>query len=65
MKTGHFFVKKGAVESFFDEIYQYIWNEQTGEPLKENDDVMDAMRYAIYNQHLAPAAMTFKTYLGG
>lgn len=59
MKTNHFFVDKIAINNqnrnrgksgyhyFLDEIYQYVWNEQTGEPIKQNDDVMDAMRYAI------------------
>ena len=33
---------------FMQEVYAYIWNERTGMPVKENDDVMDAVRYAIY-----------------
>lgn len=52
MKLGRFFVLESAVQSFLDEIYTYIWDENTGEPIKKNDDVMDAMRYAIYNAHL-------------
>lgn len=52
MKLGRFFVLESAVQSFLDEIYTYIWDENTGEPVKQNDDVMDAMRYAIYNEHL-------------
>lgn len=52
MKLGRFFVLSSAVQSFLDEIYTYIWDENTGEPVKQNDDVMDAMRYAIYNEHL-------------
>lgn len=52
MKLGHFFVLSSAVQSFLDEIYTYIWDDKTGEPVKQNDDVMDAMRYAIYNEHL-------------
>lgn len=51
MTTGHFFVNKKGSEPFLNEIYQYIWNEKTGEPVKEHDDNMDAMRYAIYSQH--------------
>ena len=27
----------------------YVWNEKTGEPVKEFDDVQDAIRYAIYS----------------
>jgi len=51
MKTGRFFVISDKVSKFKDEVYQYIWNEKTGEPVKENDDVLDAVRYAIYSQH--------------
>ncbi len=51
IKTGHFFVVEEAIESFLDEIYQYVWDEKSGLPVKENDDVMDAIRYAIYNTH--------------
>ncbi|MHA3065636.1 PBSX family phage terminase large subunit [Lacticaseibacillus saniviri] len=70
MKTGHFFVSRdGLVDLknkehqgfFFDEIYQYIWDEKTGEPVKQNDDVMDAIRYAVYTQHHPSAVVeTFK-----
>lgn len=51
MRQGKFKVNKNGIEKFLDEIYQYVWNEQTGEPLKKNDDVMDATRYGVYNQH--------------
>lgn len=51
MKTGHFFVNANGIDKFLDEIYQYIWDENTGEPKKENDDVMDSMRYAVFNEH--------------
>lgn len=59
MKVGAFFVVKQAIDNtgldkksnnyhyFLDEIYTYVWNEKTGEPVKENDDVMDTIRYAI------------------
>ena len=51
MKTDHFFVSEDGINQFLDEIYQYVWDENTGEPKKENDDVMDSMRYAIFNEH--------------
>lgn len=51
MKTGHFFISEDGIDQFLDEIYQYVWDENTGEPKKENDDVMDSMRYAIFNEH--------------
>lgn len=61
MKTGHFFYVKDKVQDFLDEIYQYVWNEKTGEPLKEHDDVMDAVRYGIYTRHKRGIKMEIKT----
>lgn len=48
------FYVKGAISRFEDEIYQYRWksNSSKDEPLKEYDDVLDSLRYAIYTQHL-------------
>lgn len=60
MKQGHFFVIKEAIDAFLDEIYQYVWDEITGLPAKLNDDVMDALRYAIYNTHERLKARTIK-----
>lgn len=34
---------------FREEIYKYVWKKNTGEPLKENDDVLCAIRYGIYS----------------
>lgn len=51
MKQGKLFINADGISNFLDEIYQYIWDENTGEPQKENDDVMDSMRYAIFNEH--------------
>lgn len=47
-KEEKLFVLESAVTKFKDEIYQYVWNKKTGEPVKENDDVLDSLRYAIY-----------------
>lgn len=47
-KQNKLFIVKQRVECFLDEVYQYIWNSKTGEPVKEHDDVQDAVRYAIY-----------------
>lgn len=37
-----------TVKRFKEEIYMYAWNEKTGEPIKQFDDVLDALRYALY-----------------
>lgn len=50
MKEGRFFVKKGATERFLEEIYNYRWDDKRSDRdavVKENDDCMDACRYAL------------------
>lgn len=34
---------------FKEEINMYVWNERTGKPVELFDDVLDALRYAIYS----------------
>lgn len=48
-KENKLFIIRQRVSRFLDEVYQYIWNPKTGEPVKQNDDVQDAIRYAIYS----------------
>ncbi|HFH9833957.1 TPA: PBSX family phage terminase large subunit [Streptococcus suis] len=64
MKQGRFFVCSEKVEKFKDEIYQYVWNEKTGAPEKKNDDVLDALRYAIYSKFMG-AGSKIKLFKGG
>lgn len=47
-KSNTLFVVKSKVELFRKEIFMYAWNKVTGEPIKKWDDVLDAIRYAIY-----------------
>ncbi len=47
-KERSFFVVQENTVNFDDEISIYAWNEKTGEPLKENDNTMDAKRYALH-----------------
>lgn len=49
-KQNKLFICKDKVSKFRDEIYQYVWDKKKGEPIKEFDDVMDSLRYAIYTQ---------------
>lgn len=49
-KTNKLKVVKDKVDRFNKEIFLYVWNETTGEPVKQWDDVLDAVRYAIYTQ---------------
>ncbi|MDY7593836.1 PBSX family phage terminase large subunit [Streptococcus suis] len=65
MKQGRFFVCSEKVAKFKDEVYQYVWNEKTGEPEKKNDDVLDALRYAIYSHMAKPKAKVKRKSLFG
>lgn len=48
MKQDRFFVAENAPVKFLDEIYNYRWDDKTEDAVvKENDDCMDACRYAI------------------
>lgn len=48
-KNQQLFVVKGVLPRFEEEITLYRWkeNSMTDEVIKENDDVMDALRYAL------------------
>lgn len=50
-KRNQLFVCRDKVVKFRDEIYQYIWDKKKGEPIKEHDDVLDSLRYAIYTHN--------------
>lgn len=50
-KKNQFFYLENRCPYFLEEIFLYRMNEKSSkeEPIKENDDVMDAVRYAIYS----------------
>ena len=54
-KNDKLFYVQGSVPRFEEEIYQYRWkpNSIKDEPLKEYDDVLDSLRYAIYTERNA------------
>lgn len=52
IKQDKLFVCRDKVSKFPNEIYQYVWDEKKGEPIKEFDDVLDALRYAIYTHEI-------------
>ena len=47
MKQKKFYVWENC-KQFLKEVYNYVWDSKKGLPLKANDDLMDALRYAIY-----------------
>lgn len=38
------------VKRFKEEIFMYVWKENSGEPIKLWDDTLDSIRYAIYSK---------------
>lgn len=55
-KSKRLFILRSTAIRFDDEIYMYVWNEKTGEPVKLFDDVQDSIRYAIYTETEKPRA---------
>lgn len=61
-KTRHLYIVRDAVTRFDEEIDTYIWADGQDAPVKQNDDVMDALRYGIYSEKIERAeAMTANT----
>lgn len=54
LKNERLFIVDEIAERFREEIYTYVWGDKTEEPVKENDDVLDSMRYALYT-YINPA----------
>ncbi|WP_063335571.1 PBSX family phage terminase large subunit [Bacillus subtilis] len=50
-KRDQLFIVEDKVSRFKKEIFMYVWNPNTGEPVKEWDDVLDSIRYAIYTHN--------------
>ena len=48
-KTDKLFILKDNVIRFKDEIYNYVWQKGKDDPVKQFDDVLDSLRYAIYS----------------
>lgn len=49
-KTGTLLIRDDN-KRFRDEIYQYVWDDKSGLPVKQYDDVLDALRYAVYTDY--------------
>lgn len=58
-------IVEDKVDLFKKEIFMYAWNKTTGEPVKVWDDVLDAIRYAIYTESTSKKiGVASKTKLG-
>lgn len=60
LKTNKLKVVEENVELFKKEIFMYAWNKTTGEPIKVWDDVLDALRYALYTESKVSGLRVFK-----
>lgn len=49
-KNRTLYVVKENIKRFDEEIDAYAWKDGADEPVKTNDDVMDALRYAVYSE---------------
>ena len=47
-KQERLFILRSTAKRFKDEINSYVWDSKSGMPVKQMDDVQDAIRYAIY-----------------
>lgn len=60
-KTGKLFIHRDNCENTMRELESYVWRQKSGnptdEPVKENDDLMDAMRYGIYTREKSRVRM--------
>lgn len=52
LKDESLFIIECSKQRILQEFSLYAWNDKTGEPLKINDDVLDALRYAIYSDYI-------------
>lgn len=52
-KQKKLFVVRENVDLFDKEIDTYCWKDGADEPVKINDDVMDAVRYGIYSERVS------------
>ncbi len=50
-KRNELFIVKDKVARFEKEVFMYVWNQKTGDPVKEWDDVLDSLRYALYSHN--------------
>ena len=47
-KSNKLLILEDNVSIFKTEIYNYVWAKGKDEPIKQHDDVLDSLRYAIY-----------------
>ena len=64
MKQKKFYVSDKC-KHYLKEVYNYVWDEKTGMPVKANDNGQDAVRYAIYTYSLSKQTTDYYKKLKG
>lgn len=49
-KLNRFFILESCSKEFLNEIYTYVYKENSDEPIKINDDIMDTIRYGLFSK---------------
>ncbi len=49
-ETGHLFILDSCTE-LLTELHNYVWMDDGESPVKKNDDIVDALRYAIHTNN--------------
>ena len=64
IKTNRFYINYDESPRFREEIYKYVWHKTKDEPVKEFDDVLDSIRYALLSDvtesKKVPSKQTYK-----
>ena len=63
-KANKLYIVRNIAKRFSEEIYMYVWKASADEPIKEFDDVQDAIRYAIHTDKTkSKVIMTNKPFI--
>lgn len=60
IKQNKFFIVYDECPRFQQEIYNYVWHNTKDEPIKQFDDVMDSIRYAVLSHATNQQRTTIK-----
>lgn len=64
-KMNRLYIVSDAVDLFDKEIDLYCWQEKSDAPVKEHDDVLDALRYGIFTEQSAAGSGHLNRIRGG
>jgi len=53
LKQNKLYFLENVFKQGLKEMYMYVWKKGQDEPEKSNDDVLDAIRYALFSENKA------------